>query len=93
MNQGPVRQRGVPRGSVALAAIATLPGDTRQTRHRVVLTRSQERLADLPVGTGLAAKVGAIGAAGRPVKARIALMGALGAGGGSRAAGTWFDRL
>jgi L-asparaginase len=50
-------------------------------------------LDDLPPGTGLAAKVGAIGARGlAPGKARAALMVALGAG-GVPAVREWFARL
>ncbi|MBV1850159.1 asparaginase [Catellatospora tritici] len=50
-------------------------------------------LTDLPPGTGLAAGIGAIGARGlSPVKARVALMAALG-GGGVDAVRDWFARL
>ncbi|MGW0436119.1 asparaginase [Micromonospora sp. NPDC003197] len=50
-------------------------------------------LDDLPLATGLAGKVGAIGARGlSPVKARLALMVALGSG-GVPAVRNWFDQL
>lgn len=61
----------------------------------VVASRSRTRtgpLGDLGGAAGMAAKVGAIGARGlAPGKARVALMVALGAGGGVAAARAWFD--
>ncbi|MEW9529056.1 asparaginase [Microbispora sp. NPDC049125] len=67
----------------------------------VVASRCRTRgvpLEDLPLGLGLAGKVGAIGARGlAPVKARCALMAALGGaalgGGGRQAVRDWFGRL
>ncbi|GIG91909.1 asparaginase [Plantactinospora endophytica] len=51
-------------------------------------------LAELPPPAGLAARVGAIGARGLAAgKAWVALMVALGDGGGVAAARDWFDRL
>lgn len=62
----------------------------------VVASRSRTRevpLDDLPLGSGLAGKMGAIGARGLPPsKARCALMVALGAG-GVAAVRDWFARL
>ncbi|GAB3139901.1 asparaginase [Micromonospora sonneratiae] len=62
----------------------------------VVASRSRTRtiaLDELPLGQGLAAKMGAIGARGlAPVKARVALMVALG-GGGVTVVRDWFSRL
>ncbi|GAA4246605.1 asparaginase [Dactylosporangium darangshiense] len=63
----------------------------------VVASRARARpvaLDALPLGTGLAGTVGAIGARGLPAgKARAALMVALGDGGGVAAARDYFERL
>ncbi|MFH8411290.1 hypothetical protein ACH4FX_41985 [Streptomyces sp. NPDC018019] len=51
-------------------------------------------LEDMPAGAGLVTKGGAIGACGlAPSKARIALMAALGTGGGVQAACAWFAKF
>ncbi|MFY1672849.1 asparaginase [Plantactinospora sp. WMMB334] len=82
----------VPAG--LFAAIAELTGWDIPV---VVASRARTRtaaLAELPPGAGLAARIGAIGARGLPAaKARVALMVALGGGGGVAAARDWFDRL
>jgi L-asparaginase len=63
----------------------------------VVASRCRTRdadLAELCLGGGLAAKVGAIGARGLPAnKARVAVMVALGDGGGVAAVRDWFSQL
>jgi L-asparaginase len=56
--------------------------------------RGAAPLEDTPLDIGLATKVGAIGARGpAPSKARVALMAALGDGGGVRTARAWFAEL
>jgi L-asparaginase len=87
-------------GNVPVDLFATIGDLTEWDIPVVVASRCRTRnvplgdpAGDAPVSVGLAAKVGAIGARGlSPVKARAALMVALG-GGGVAAVRDWFDRL
>ncbi|MEH1017641.1 asparaginase [Micromonospora sp. CPCC 206060] len=87
---------GTGAGNVPVELFATIDELTSWDIPVVVASRchtTDTPLADLPGASGLAATVGAISAHGlSPVKARIALMVALG-GGGVTAARDWFDRL
>ncbi|MFI7039283.1 asparaginase [Microbispora rosea] len=87
---------GTGAGNIPITLYAALSELTEWDIPVVVASRCRTRpvaLEDLPLGLGLAAKVGAIGARGlAPVKARYALMMALG-GGGRHAVHDWFARL
>ncbi|MEU7912555.1 asparaginase [Microbispora bryophytorum] len=87
---------GTGAGNIPITLYATLGELAEWDIPVVVASRCRTRpvaLEDLPPALGLAAKVGAIGARGlAPVKARYALMAALG-GGGRRAVRDWFARL
>lgn len=87
---------GTGMANVPVSLFATISELTEWGIPVVVASRCRTRevpLEDLPLGTGLAGKVGAIGARGlAPSKARAALMVALGTG-GPRAVRDWFGRL
>lgn len=91
---GGIVLEGTGQGNVPVGLFAAIGELTEWDIPVVVASRcrtSTAPLEDMPLGTGLATKVGAIGARGlTPVKARIALMVALGSGGGVQAARTWF---
>ncbi|WP_433247658.1 asparaginase [Streptosporangium sp. CA-135522] len=88
---------GTGMGNVPVGLLTTIGELTEWDVPVVVASRSRTRgvpLDELPLGVGLAAKVGAIGARGlAPSKARCALMVALGSGGGVRAVRDWFGGL
>ncbi|WP_310740485.1 asparaginase [Microbispora sp. H10885] len=87
---------GTGAGNVPVGLFTTISELAEWDIPVVVASRCRTRavpLEALPPGYGLAAKVGAIGARGlAPVKARYALMAALG-GGGRQAVRDWFARL
>ncbi|MEU7688929.1 asparaginase [Microbispora hainanensis] len=87
---------GTGAGNVPITLYATLSELAEWDIPVVIASRCRTRpaaLEDLPLGLGLAGKVGAIGARGlAPAKARYALMVALG-GGGRHAVRDWFARL
>ncbi|MGV9773640.1 asparaginase [Streptosporangium sp. NPDC003464] len=87
---------GTGMSNVPVGLFATIGELTEWGIPVVVASRCRTRgvpLDDLPLGVGLAAKVGAIGARDlAPSKARCALMVALGTG-GPRAVRDWFGRL
>ncbi|WP_370021414.1 asparaginase [Planotetraspora sp. GP83] len=87
---------GTGLGNVPVTLLSTIAELSDWDIPVVVASRCRTRevpLDDLPLGTGLAARVGAIGARGlAPVKARAALMVALGAG-GRDAVRDWFGML
>lgn len=87
---------GTGPGNVPVGLLAAISDLTEWQIPVVIASRSRTRdvaLADLPVGSGLAAAVGAIGARGLAAnKARVALMVALGAG-NAAGAREWFSRL
>ncbi|MEN3612671.1 asparaginase [Plantactinospora sp. ZYX-F-223] len=88
---------GTGLGNVPAGLFAAIAELTEWDVPVVVASRCRTRtvgLAELPPPVGMAARVGAIGARGLPAgKARVALMVALGDGGGVAAARDWFDRL
>ncbi|MBO2454382.1 asparaginase [Actinomadura barringtoniae] len=88
---------GTGQGNIPVTLFTTISDLTAWDIPVVIASRSQTTttpLDDLPYEIGLAAKVGAIGARGLPpTKARIALMAALGNGGGLTAAHSWFATL
>ncbi|MFE2381581.1 asparaginase [Streptomyces misionensis] len=88
---------GTGQGNVPVGLFTAIGELTEGDIPVVVASRCRTSTAPLeamPLGTGLATKMGAIGARGlSPVKARIALMVALGTGGGVQAARAWFARL
>jgi L-asparaginase len=87
---------GTGNGNVPVELFTTISELTEWDIPVVIASRGHAypgALEDLPLGTGLAAKVGAIGARGlAPAKARCALMVALGAG-GVDAVREWFNAL
>ncbi|MFE2075697.1 hypothetical protein [Streptomyces misionensis] len=88
---------GTGQGNVPVGLFTAIGELTEWDVPVVVASRCRTSTAPLeamPLGTGLATKTGAIGARGLPpVKARIALMVAVGTGGGVQAARAWFARL
>jgi L-asparaginase len=87
---------GTGAGNVPASLLATISDLTEWKIPVVVASRCRtgdRDLADLGMGAGLAAGVGAIGARGLPApKARLALMVALGAG-SAAGARQWFTDL
>ncbi|GAA0379161.1 asparaginase [Microbispora corallina] len=87
---------GTGMGNVPVGLLSTIAELTEWDIPVVVASRARTGpagLGDLPYGHGMAAKVGAVGARGlAPVKARGALMAALG-GGGREAVRDYFARL
>lgn len=83
--------------NVPVSLLTTISDLTKWDIPVVIASRCRTRdidLAELPLGSGLAAKVGAIGARSlAPGKARSALMVALRPDGGVKAARDWFQRL
>jgi L-asparaginase len=88
---------GTGAANVPASLLAAISDLTQWDIPVVVASRCRTRraeLADLSLGGRIAAQVGAIGARGLPaVKARCALMAALGGGGGVAGARDWFARL
>lgn len=88
---------GTGAGNVPVGLCAAIGELTNWDIPVVVASRCRTRsvgLAELGLGAGIAARMGAIGARGLgAAKARVALMVALGAEGGVAAARSWFDRF